>query len=603
MKFYNLFFAFVISIIAYLLGSCANTTTPPMGGAKDTIPPLLVRVLPDSGSVNFPVKGGQVELRFDEYVVLKEPQKTIFLSPPLDKRVDAKIKGKSILVTFPAQLDSGVTYTLNFGKSIVDNNEGNQYNQYVFPFSTGSYLDSMMCSGTILNAATLLPKEDITIAFYKDISDSVLYNIFPSAFSRSDKFGYFVVRNLEPGPYKVYAFNDINSNNKYDPDNEEVAFLDSLFIPGVVLGKDKTELIQVDEKDTLVALGRPSEISLYLFREDPAKQFIKESKRLQPKMVYVRFSAPDADVYSIKLRGVDSTFILREFNLRRDSLLIWLMDTTKSYTDSLYLTVGYLKSDSLNNLTPFKEDFRLAAPKPVKSENSETLERGITTRERQKRANLLGFEILAEPALFEQQGFIINFPAPIVKIEKDSIEVKFKTPKGETGLLNYTIVKDSLFSRLLKVIPSGRILPGYEYSLNLRDNAFRDIYKFTNDSTVKTISLPSDDKLSKLVLDLKGVDGSYIVELTNITRDKVYRSYKITRDGNLNFPYLQPGKYSVKITQDLNGNGIIDTGSISNKKQPEKVRLFTLSNGSSIITIPESAELNQSINLQTIFTD
>lgn len=601
MKFYNLFYAFVIVIIAYLLGSCANTTTPPMGGAKDTIPPKLVRVLPDSGSVNYPLKGGQIELRFDEYVVLKEPQKTIFLSPPIDKRVEAKIKGKSILITFPTQLDSGVTYTLNLGKSIVDNNEGIQFNPYVFPFSTGSYLDSMMCSGTILNAATLLPKEDISVAFYKDISDSVLYNKFPSAFSKSDKFGYFVVRNLEPGPYKVYAFNDINSNNKYDPENEEVAFLDSLFIPGVVLGKDRSELIHVEDKDTLTALGRPSEISLYLFREDPAKQFIKESKRLQTKMVYVRFSAPDADVFTIGFRGVDSTLLLREFNQRRDSLLIWLMDTTKSYTDSLYLTVGYLKSDSLNNLAPFLEDFRLAAPKPAKSENSETLERGKTIKERQKRSNLLDFEILAEPALFEQQGFIINFPAPIVKIEKDSIEVKFKTPKGETGFLNYSIIKDSLFSRLIKVIPSGRILPGYEYSLKLRDNAFKDIYKFTNDSIVKTVSLPSDDKLSKLVLDLTGVDGSYIVELTNITRDKVYRSYKITRDGNLNFPYLQSGKYSVKITQDLNGNGIIDTGSVLNKKQPEKVRLFTLSNGSSIITIPESAELNQSINLQIIF--
>ncbi len=601
MKFYNLFYAFAIVVIAYLIGSCANTTTPPMGGAKDTIPPILIRVLPDSGSVNYPLKGGQIELRFDEYVVLKEPQKTIFLSPPIEKRVEAKVKGKSILITFPTQLDSGVTYTLNLGKSIVDNNEGNQFIPYVFPFSTGSYLDSMMCSGTILNAASLLPEEDISVAFYKNISDSVLYNKFPSAFSKSDKFGYFVVRNLEPGPYKVYAFNDINSNNKYDSENEEVAFLDSLFIPSVVLAKDRYELIYVEDKDTLTALGRPSEISLYLFREDPAKQFIKESKRLQTKMVYVRFSAPEADVFTIRFRGVDSTLLLREFNQRRDSLLIWLMDTTKSYTDSLYLTIGYLKSDSLNNLTPILEDFRLAAPKPVKSENSETLERSKTTKERQKRSNLLDFEILAEPALFEQQGFIINFPAPIVIIEKDSIEVKFKTPKGETGFLNYSIIKDSLFSSLIKVIPSGRILPGYEYSLKIRNNAIKDIYKFTNDSVVKTVSLPSDDKLSKLVLDLTGVDGSYIVELTNITRDKVYRSYKITRDGNLNFPYLQPGKYSVKITQDLNGNGIIDTGSVLNKKQPEKVRLFTLSNGSSIITIPESAELNQSINLQTIF--
>ncbi|MDZ4058703.1 MAG: Ig-like domain-containing protein, partial [Bacteroidales bacterium] len=208
MKLYNNVIYLLIALMLYILGSCANTTTPPTGGIKDTIPPRLLKVIPDSGRVNFPLKGGVIEMKFDEYIVLKEPQKSLFLSPPLEKRVETKIRGKSIIITFPLSLDSSQTYSLNFGNSIVDNNEGNQFYNYVYPFSTGDYIDSLMVSGTILNAVTLLPAEDITIALYKDNSDSVLYNSLPDAYSKSDKFGFFVIRNIEPRPYRVFAFKD-----------------------------------------------------------------------------------------------------------------------------------------------------------------------------------------------------------------------------------------------------------------------------------------------------------------------------------------------------------------------------------------------------------
>ncbi|MDD2584613.1 MAG: hypothetical protein PHE99_06710, partial [Bacteroidales bacterium] len=91
------------------------------------------------------------------------------------------------------------------------------------------------------------------------------------------------------------------------------------------------------------------------------------------------------------------------------------------------------------------------------------------------------------------------------------------------------------------------------------------------------------------------------VELTNITRDKIFRSYKIDRDTILEFPYLKADKYSVKVIEDINSNGLIDTGNLKRKKQPEKVRLFALPDGKTIITIPESVELVQDIDLRTIF--
>ena len=69
---------------------CANTTTPPSGGDKDTIPPVLVKTYPLPGAVNVPTHKTQVKFTFNEYVVVKDAN-AIFLSPPLEKKPKYKI--------------------------------------------------------------------------------------------------------------------------------------------------------------------------------------------------------------------------------------------------------------------------------------------------------------------------------------------------------------------------------------------------------------------------------------------------------------------------------------------------------------------------------
>jgi hypothetical protein len=85
--------------------SCANTTTPPTGGPKDTIPPVIVEVLPADMSINHPrdIRHSQVSFEFNEYVALNNPSSYIFLSPPQTKPPTAKIKGKKVVVSFAEQ--------------------------------------------------------------------------------------------------------------------------------------------------------------------------------------------------------------------------------------------------------------------------------------------------------------------------------------------------------------------------------------------------------------------------------------------------------------------------------------------------------------------
>lgn len=581
--------------------SCANTSTPPSGGPKDTIPPVIIGVEPDSASTEFPLKGGKITIKFNEFVVLKEESKNIFLSPPLKKRVDAKIRAKSIVVTFPEQLDSGISYTLEFGKAINDNNEGNQFPPYYFPFSTGKVVDSMIVSGSIFNYQTLLPVENTIIAFYENLSDSAVYKELPSKIAKSDKWGYFSVKNLKPAPYKVYAYGDINDNYKFDPENEMVAFLDSIFIPKKVIKNDITELIYVHEKDTAGSLSRPSAINLYLFREPTVKQFIKNNGRPEQKKFFIKFASPNVKIDSIAIQDQKPIEFIKQYNSTKDSLVLWIRDTSLQLKDTVNMIVKYLKSDTTDILFLGYDTLQMVAPKPPKINDKERKRLNFGQSETKERKDLLEFEIIAQPDMVEQYGFSLNFKAPLIVLDKKLISMNSITPKGEKGNENFKIIKDDKDSCKYSAILLNPMKQGYEYELVIQKNAFIDIYKNRNDSIAKSVILPNDEKLSKINLQLKNVDYSYIVELTNLTRDKAFRTFKIDKDATLEFPYITPGSYSIRITRDENNNGIIDTGSLAEKRQPEKVRLYSMPGGGTVIKILESVELTQVVDLNQMF--
>jgi hypothetical protein len=163
------------------------------------------------------------------------------------------------------------------------------------------------------------------------------------------------------------------------------------------------------------------------------------------------------------------------------------------------------------------------------------------------------------------------------------------------------VTQDSLNLRKYVVRPKDKLLPGYEYFLKVPHRRFKDINGFYNDSTEVKVSLPNDDKLSTMILKMGSVNNKYIVDLLNEKRNKVLRSYIIEDDQTLLFPYLKAGKYSIRITEDLNKNGIVDTGILLEHRQPEKVRFYKLEDGTFLIDIPEMAEIDQSIDIIEMF--
>ncbi len=573
--------------------SCANTTTPPSGGPKDTIPPVIIGLKPLPGTVNVPVDT-KIEITFNEYFTVKDP-KSIFLSPPQAKSPKYRIRGRKLIVYFEEKLNQNTTYTLDLTNAIADNNEGNMYPGYTLVFSTGPSLDSMAVTGTVRDYKTLQPVKGATVLLYKDFSDSAVLRHRPVAAVKTDDWGFFALRNVPDTLFRLYAITDESGNNIYDPDNDRIAFSDSAIRPVLKARDDLPELMKYDMEDTLHCMARRSEHELLLFKERPSKQMIVNKVRTSDRSAYITFMAPDAEIDSVWVGGIRPDRLIMQFNPERDSLELWINDRRRM-PDTLNVFVDYMKTDSSGTLAPFTERVRIASER--KSARASRTRRNLKHED-----TLCVYKLTAEAETVEQNGFCIEFNYPLIVEAFDSVKLISVNPRQQRAEMPFRVVRDSSNLRKYAVLPGEELRQGYEYILKVPHRGFRDINGFYNDSTEVSVSLPKDDKLSSLSLKLNGVDGKYIVDLLDENRTSTLRSFQVRADAVLLFPYLKKGKYSVRITEDVNENGIVDSGNLLQHRQPERARFVTLRNGSYVIDVPESAEVVQNVDIPELFNN
>ena len=57
----------------------------------------------------------------------------------------------------------------------------------------------------------------------------------------------------------------------------------------------------------------------------------------------------------------------------------------------------------------------------------------------------------------------------------------------------------------------------------------------------------------------------------------------------------------IRIASDQTVNGLSDTGNLLEHRQPEPVRFYETEAGNKVLEIPESAEIEQHINIKAMF--
>lgn len=573
--------------------SCANTTQAPTGGPRDTIPPEILKTHPAQGALSVPVHGTNLVFTFNEYVVVKNP-KAIYLSPPQAKSPRFKLKGKNLVVYFEEDLLPNTTYTLDLTGAVTDNNEGNSFPGHTLVFSTGTSLDSLMTTGTVQDCRNLMPIKDATVMLYKDASDSAVFLQRPDASVRTDDWGYFCLRNIQDTVFRMYALVDANGNNRYDPDEDRIAFLDNSFRPTTVVNDSLPELRKYDMKDTALCKARKSEVELNVFRERPSKQMILNKVRISERSGYITFMAPFAQIDSLWFRGIPSNRVIAQFNPTRDSLEFWVNDR-RPMPDTLHLFVKYWKTDTLAVRKPQIEEVLLY------QENAGKTRTKRAARGRRDRADtLLSVALTASGETFEQDGIEMEFGFPPVCGDFQALHFRSINPKQQEKREEFQIVRDSLNLRRYLITSRVKLLSGHDYIFKVPARTFRDINGHWNDSTEVKVTLPSDETLSTLTVHATDVHARCKIDLLNESRSNVIRSFLIDADMQLSFPYLKAGKYSLRITEDLNRNGYVDTGDLLQHRQPERVRFFKVDD-KDVIDIPERSEISQDMDVRSLF--
>ncbi len=573
---------------------CANTTTPPTGGPKDTIPPVLLKTAPLPGTVNVPTHKTQIKFTFDEYVVVKDPN-NIFLSPPLEKKPKYKMQGKSLVVSFESDLDSNTTYTLDITGAVADNNEGNFFEGFTLVFSTGDQIDSMGMTGLVQDCNTLKPIKGATVLLYKDHADSAVFLHRPNAAAKTDEWGFFSLRNIQDTVYRVYAIRDANNNNIYEPDQESIAFLDEPYRPVTVFNDSLYEFKKFNMKDTALCLARKNDVELNVFREKPSKQFIVKKERVGLRTAFLTFMAPGVNIHSMKVKGLPAEKLISQINPQKDSLELWVNDQRKM-PDTLFLDINYDKTDTLGELVPTDETVKLALSKEMRAELQKSSQRNVKHED-----TIAVFKSVADPTTIEQYGFRLEFKYPLIQEAWDSLTFWSVNPRQQEKKEKFKVSRDPDNLRLYTVMPTEKLMQGFDYHLKIPYRKFRDVNGYYNDSTELKVTLPNDEKLSSISMELSHVGKNrYIVDLLTEKRDKVIRSFIVESDQTVLFPYVKAGKYCVRITEDRNSNGLVDTGNVLEHRQPEKVRFFKIKD-QFLIDIPERTEYVQQIDLEELF--
>ena len=204
----------IITVVAIALICFATVTVPtgcasivpPLGGPRDSLPPVLVNANPVDSVLNF--TGKKIVLTFDEFIQVDNVQQSLIISPTpkLNPIIDTKLRVMTINIK--DTLLPNTTYSFNFGNSIKDVNEGNTFRNFTYLLSTGKYLDSLHLSGKVIIAETGKVDTTILVMLYNSMDDSAVVKEKPKYVTRIDSMGSFRFNNLPPATFAVYAWKD-----------------------------------------------------------------------------------------------------------------------------------------------------------------------------------------------------------------------------------------------------------------------------------------------------------------------------------------------------------------------------------------------------------
>lgn len=491
------------------------------GGAKDTIAPTLKYSLPENYSIKF--QGTKIKLVFDENIKLKDINKQLIISPPMKNEplIIPTTATKNLTITLKDTLLPNTTYSLNFGQSIADNNEGNPYNQFKYVFSTGDYIDSLALGGRIKDAYDKEVASFVSIMLYEaneKFNDSTIYKENPRYITNTlDSLKTFRLENLKAGKYFLIALKDNNKNNKYNAKSDRIGFNKQI----VTVPNDTVFELELFKEELPFKAFKPSQVSgnrLVLGFEGK-----ENSKGEKPK---------------ITLKNKDQIIptIITKL-IKKDSLQVWY---TPLKVDSLSL--NFEKGN-------YKKDFSFK----IKKQKNDTV----------------NLKAVQSGVLNFRDRFTLESNTPLVKFDKS----KMKLIDKDSTAVDFTTAYDEYTQELFI---DFKIEEAQKYNLKMMPGAVTDFFEKTNDTLSFRTNTKNRADYGNLIVSLKNVNRfPVIIELTDEKGTVVKATEYTESKTEIEFNLLEPFLYTLRAIYDDNKNKEWDTGSYLEKRQAEEVIYFS----------------------------
>jgi uncharacterized protein (DUF2141 family) len=492
---------------------CAKRASP-TGGPKDSIPPVLINASPKLNTIFFDKE--EINLTFNEYITLKDINKQLIISPPLNstqyKVYPVTGASKKVTLKLLDTLLDNTTYTFNFGESITDFNESNPTSYLTYTLSTGPTIDSLYIRGRVTDAFELETERFISLQLYpvdSTYNDSVIYTQKPLYVTSTLDTTIYRFQNLKAGKYAIIALEDKSGNYFFDQSVDKIGYKKEL----IELPKDSIIDLRLFKERTNFFWDQPYFVNdhhiILSYYGDRDNEPFKMVSNVPESFESLVTQSRETDTLNYWFKGAELDSLQFEFNIK-DSLQIKTVQFNNPTPDSL--VIDKLTSGSLR----LQEKYELKSNLPITLLNSEQV---IVT-------NVDSIQI---PAVLKLQE---NY---------DRVTIDFE------------------------VIPNDR------YEITLLPNALVDFWGNTNDTLVYRTSTKKIEDYGNIFLRVQHQSPHpYIIEL--LKNDDVIRRFDTPVEGNnYRFELLDAGNYRVRLIEDPNENKLWDTGSYLEKIQPEKV--------------------------------
>lgn len=616
----------------------------PQGGPKDSLPPVVRLVIPEAGQRHFTEK--RIFIEFNEYIQLKDQNKEFYTSPLMKTKPTLTVRGRGVRIDIKDTLLENQTYALDFGSTIRDNNEGNVFYGLRYVFSTGSAIDSMMTTGYTADAmkgdsvsksfiffydaaafdsmplplppvdslassdslqADSIPAAPPVARFYSTADyDSLLFLGKPSAVGRAEGNGIFIAQNLKPIPYKIYAVQDNNDNQQYDPGVDKVGFLDTIYNPADM----EPFTVWLDEYRKYPTADPQLYFRMFtdgLFR----RHNLTGTERPGRHQAVLRFSAPFPQIDTLLFDGIPEDKIIREYMTPgHDTISLWFDMPPEQLSDTIKGRISYLKHDSLSNLIPVSQELKLAWRHIETREEEREREKEEKARADAEEAgeeytppekpNPFRFKVDAGAEVNPEKSIPIQFDLPLVEIDSTRISLTAITNPEAPQPVPFHVVRDTMNIRKWTITAGWN--ENDEYRLMVPAGVFVNVAGETNDTLKADFAILKRSGFATIIANVRGKtpDAKYVVQIVN-DNNKVEKEVPYVSTGVYDFPYIPEGEVRIRILEDMNGNGKWDTGNLVERHQPERAEFYVGPTGNQLIPTIKNAELDITLDMTQIF--